>query len=182
MRPILFLLCTLLSSGCSKAMSEGEYVEFLTGSHEYLTERQARLESEFRLGSWARWDWDQATGEIVFSDSGRAAVVADVQFVGSVSSRSGTWLWAWANTSVDPLLRTAVEQVRIYGREHGVKKLVEEKWEADEVDGWEMTSISARLLESEGAYRAPKENGATFLLLDNVRWAPGYTPPPPASR
>jgi hypothetical protein len=156
-------------------MSEAEYVAFLTESHELLTERQARLNAEFRLGSWTRYHWDQDSGQIFFSDSGRAAVIADIQFVGSVSTVSGTWLWAWANPTVDPRLRRAVEQVRHYGEKHGVVRLTSAKWEADEVDGWEMTSISARLLNAEGAYRSPNEKGATFLLLNHVRWAPGYT-------
>jgi hypothetical protein len=34
-----------------------------------------------------------------------------------------------------------------------------------------MTSIAARLTRAEGAYRSPRENGATFLLLNNVRFA-----------
>jgi hypothetical protein len=152
-------------------MGEREYAEFLTDAHAYLTARQAALDSAYHLGSYQRYDWDQGTEQIVFSDSGVAKVVADIQFVGSTSTLSGTWLWAWDNPTVDARLRRDVLRVRDYGRRHGIRKLTRAKWPADEVDGWEMTSISAKLLQAEGAYRSPGENGASFLLLRNVRWA-----------
>ncbi|HEX5872286.1 MAG TPA: hypothetical protein VFY65_17780, partial [Longimicrobium sp.] len=120
-------------------------------------------------GGYEHYDWDQESGQIVFSDSGVAKVVADVQFVGSTSTRSGTWLWAWDNPSIDAGLSRAVRKVRSFGQRHRIERLTEPKWEADEVDGWEMTSIAARLTRAEGAYRSPGENGATFLLLTNVR-------------
>jgi hypothetical protein len=100
-----------------------------------------------------------------------ARVVADVQFVGSISSRSGTGLWAWDNPTVSTGMTRAVQRVRRFGERRGIRRLTEAKWPADEVDGWEMTSIAARLTGAEGAYRSPEANGATFLLLTNVRRA-----------
>ena len=151
--------------------SEEEYVALVTSSQQYLTEKQARLKSVFGLGNYARYDWNQDTGQIIFSDAGVPKIVAEIQFVGSTSTISGTWLWAWANSTIDPRWSTATQRVRSYGKEHGIWPLMNAKWSADEADGWEMTSIAAKLLEAEGAYRSPGENGATFLLLYNVRWA-----------
>jgi len=43
---------------------------------------------------------------------------------------------------------------------------------ADEHDGWGMTAVAAHLLEADGAYRTPGDNGFTYMLLSNVRHAP----------
>jgi len=34
-----------------------------------------------------------------------------------------------------------------------------------------MVSIAAFLLSARGAYRTPKGNGFTFMVMTNVRWA-----------
>ena len=72
------------------------FVGLVARAHEYLTARQDALQREFRLGSWPRWDWDQDTGELVFSRDGVPHVVADFQFVGSISTVSDTWRWVAA--------------------------------------------------------------------------------------
>lgn len=54
----------------------------------------------------------------------------------------------------------------------GSGKLYSDPQTADEVDGWEMTSISARLLEAQGAYRSPDEKGFLFLLYDALEFIP----------
>jgi hypothetical protein len=58
--------------------------------------------------------------------------------------------------------------VKQFGEEHGLKELVVEKWEAEEVDGWAMTGISAKLLNAKGAYRCPDENGFLFVIFTDV--------------
>jgi hypothetical protein len=98
-------------------------------------------------------------------------VVADIQFVGSVSTKTETWLWAWNNRSIDPELCKALLTVREYGEAHGFRHLATPKWAAQEVDGWEMTAIAALLLRAKGAYRSRDENGYTFMIMTAVRWA-----------
>ena len=38
-------------------------------------------------------------------------------------------------------------------------------WEATETDGWEMTSIAAFFLQSCGAYRSPRDDGFTYIVM-----------------
>jgi hypothetical protein len=111
------------------------------------------------------------TRQLVFSDGGQRKVVADIQFVGSVSPDTETWLWAWNNDSVDPELCRALLTVRAYGEAHGFPHLVSSKWPAQEVDGWEMTAIAAFLLQAKGAYRSRGESGYTFMIMTAIGWA-----------
>jgi hypothetical protein len=142
----------------------GEAVQFLKG-------RQARLWEEFQISSYERYDWDQGTGQLVFSNGGRPRVIADIVFVGSVSTKTNTWLWSWANGSHLEPVKAKMREVRAYGEHHRLLKLAAAHWSATEPDGWEMTAIAALLLDAVGAYRTPSDYGFTFMLMTRVSWA-----------
>ncbi len=152
-------------------MSPEDYSRLVDESYDYLRAAQAACERDFELGSFERFDWNQETGEIVFSDQGVPKVVATIQFVGSISTRSGTWLWSWDNPTVLEGIKDQMHRVRDFGTEHGLPMLTTAKWEADEIDGWEMTAITAKILEARGAYRSPHEDGFTFMVFTDIRWA-----------
>lgn len=152
-------------------MTKEEFEQFEHESYEYLKARQEILPHEYGMGKFERWDYYQETGEFVFSDAGVPKLVADYQVVGSVSTVSNTWLWSWANPSILESVKKDMHLVRRFGEEHGLTALTEEKWPADELDGWAMTNVSARLLNAEGAYRCPGENGALFVIFTAL-WRP----------
>ena len=136
-----------------------------------LQAKQDALAERFELWRHARWDWHQDRAEIVFSNDGAPAVVATVAFVGSLSKRSGTWLWSWANDSLTPAVVGAMARVRDYGEALDRPHLAVHLWPADEHDGWAMTAVAAHLLEAAGAYRTASDNGFTYMLLGDVRHA-----------
>jgi hypothetical protein len=181
-RPFILLVCLGIllpgAAACRREMPHERYVALLTEATDSMRARNARLERAFRLGSYEHWDWDQDAGVLVFSDSGVARVIADVQFVGDVSLNDSTFLWAWANQTVDRRLQRAAANARRYGQRHGIRKLTEAHWAADEVDGWEMTSLTGLINHSAGIYRAPVRDsrGFTFLVMSHLRWAPPNTP------
>lgn len=100
-----------------------------------------------------------------FSNDGVPAVRARIQFIGSFSPLSNTWLWAWANFSIDAPNRALVEKVRELGEERDFPKLTTWKWNATEHDGWHMAAIAARVMGAKGIYRAPSDTGPTFLAI-----------------
>jgi hypothetical protein len=152
-------------------MTENEFGEFEHECYEYLKAKQDILMSEYGMGGYERWDYDQETGEFVFSDGGIPKLIADFQAVGTISKISKTWLWSWANPSIEESVKEDVRLVRRFGEEHGLKELTEEKWAADELDGWAMTNVTAKLLNAIGAYRCPDEDGALFVVFTAV-WRP----------
>jgi len=172
------VLVTLLALGlthvkCKAKLEadESKFVALVTQAHEYLTTQQDRNEKEFALSTYPRYDWNQETGELVFSEYGRPKVIARIQLVGDVSSKSKTWLWAWANPTIKDSLQQAARQAKQHGVQNGIRQLVESTWPADEVDGWEMTSITAMLVNAKGAYKSPGENGTYFMVFTDIRWA-----------
>ncbi len=153
-------------------MADPKFVELVTAAHGYLTTRQEHLKQAFGLSNYERWDWDADRGAVLFSDAGVPRVVARSQLVGSVSRKTGTWVWAWADEQVEPRHRRDLDEVRLYGEHRGIWQLTTPRWQADEVDGWEMTSISAYVLQAKGAYRMPDAQLFSFAIFDAVEWLP----------
>jgi len=136
-------------------MSEADFASLLDESYDYLNTQINQVNAEYKIGSYERFDFDDERGEIIFSDQGTPKVIAEYQNVGSVSTITNTWLWAWANESIPAHTKNLVRNVRSYGETHALERLTTAKWNADEVDGWEMTAITAKLLSAKGYYRAP---------------------------
>lgn len=143
----------------------------LEEANDYLRSVMERSKEEFKLGSYERFDFDQEKGVFFWSEGGEPKVYAKPQFVGSISTSSNTWLWSWANDSILPGVKSQLESVRSFGEKNAYKKLTEAKWEAEEVDGWEMTAITAKLLNAQSAYRAPSGNGYAFIVFMELYWA-----------
>jgi hypothetical protein len=165
------IIAVLLSIFMTEAIADEKWVAQVMESHNYLTERQDALMAEYKLGEHKRYDWDQDTGSLVFSNDGVVAVIAKVQFVGSISTKSNTWLWSWANSTVQDNVKDQMHIVQRFGEKSGFDALTTDKWEGDEVDGWEMTSITAQLLNAKGAYRTSSDNGFTYMTITEIQWA-----------
>ena len=131
----------LLCDGCYQVVRERNWTQdhaafkgLTSDAVAYLQPRQDQLSAKFGLDRFECYDWDQRTGQLIFSEDGQARVVADIQFVGSISTRSGTWLWSWANRSIPESMKHGVRDVRAYGETHRYLKLASAAWAAEEAD------------------------------------------------
>jgi hypothetical protein len=138
-----------------------------------LMEKNARVGAEFRLGDWARYDYDLDTGTLIFSEQGVPRMIAKIQIVGSTSIKAGNWLWAWANTHLPPGLTTDAQLARAFGEEHGVIELSQYCQEDNDPNAlaWELTAVTTRLAGALGAYRPSHEGGCLYLIYKSVDWA-----------
>lgn len=82
---------------------------------EQLTAKNARLEQDFRLGHWTRYNYDLAAGKLIFSDKAGTTVISEIQIAGSTSAKAGNWLWAWANSNLPGELLGDAKLVRAFG-------------------------------------------------------------------
>jgi hypothetical protein len=151
------------------AASGKQWGTFLPQCCEELSKKNERLWQRLSLASYKRWDWNQDSAELVFSNDGIPGVIARIVFVGSFSTRSETWLWAWANFNLVEAVRKPLIAVRDYGEQKDFLPLTIPKWLATQEDGWHMAAVAARILGAEGVYRTPSDYGFTFMLLHDVR-------------
>lgn len=154
------------------SMEYTEFEDFIRQSTAYLRACNKKAERHFGIGDYARYAYDLHRREVWWSDPDGPKVRGRVTIVGTISTISNTWLWSWANPHFNDLDLGQILEVKKFGEQETITKLIEAKWEAEEVDGWEMTCVAARLLEAQGAYRPPCENGPMFLLFDNLEFIP----------
>ncbi|MDH4428335.1 MAG: hypothetical protein QE495_17935 [Acidovorax sp.] len=145
------------------------WIDTVTEGHHALVDKQRGLEADFGLSTFERWDYDQAAGTLTFSQDSVARVVADIEFIGSVSEASGTWRWAWANFHNAPRVVSRIGAVRDYGEAHGFLHLTVPQWAGDATDGWEVSGVAADVLGARGVYRVPGASGFLYMALMKVQ-------------
>jgi hypothetical protein len=146
-------------------MTAEEYHDFKHRAVHTLMALNKQCEEKFGIGKWERWDYDLDAGTLVFSEAGTPKVVAEVQAVGTTSSRSNTWLWSWANESLTAVVTNQMAKVRQFGTDNAIRELTEASLSDDEYLGWELTAITAGVLDAKGAYRCPSDSGGYFYFV-----------------
>jgi len=146
-----------------------ECMNLIKTGYEYLSNQQKIVEEKYQLGSYEKWYYDQTKGLLTFSDGDTIKIEIDYEEVGSISKTSNTWLWAWDNSYVDEKVKSKIVEVRNYGIENNLEPLAKSKWEAEELDGWEMAGVAAYLIKAKGAYRVPTENTFSFMIFKEIR-------------
>jgi hypothetical protein len=119
-----------------------------------------------KYGRHARWDWDNITSTLTFTDPKLPTVRVQCSLVGTTEGDS--WEWSWANKNIPAHAKVDMEKVRAFGEAHGYEKLVTPFLVADEFTGWEMTAVTEHVLEALGAYRFPTDRGFCFLAFRSV--------------
>lgn len=61
-----------------------------------------------------------------------------------------------------------MNRVRDFGVEHEISWLIEDKWTADEHDGWAMAAVAVAVLDAKGAYRCPTKSGYLFVIFTDI--------------
>jgi hypothetical protein len=136
----------------------------------------ARLQDEFRLGSWSRYDYDLKAGKLLFSEDGVVKVVTEIQIAGSTSAKASNWLWSWANSNLPGELLSDAKLVRSFGEENGIDELAQPYVMDTDNDlealGWGLAGAMVRVCNALGAYHSPRgEGGGLYLILKNISWA-----------
>jgi hypothetical protein len=167
----------IVCSHCYENIRERNWVQddetfhdLIRSSFRYLESKQEGFLKKYKAGEHDRWDWYQETGKLIFTHDGKPQVEADIHFSGTFSTQSDTWMWAWANKSIDEKVKASSRDIKEMGEELGLKELVAGRWAATEVDGWEMTAVLAKHLKAIGSYRTPSDNGFTYMVVTKAKW------------
>lgn len=131
------------------------------------------FDRQFRLASIADdspWQLDQDAAVLRLGSDAYAA-----QVIGSTASRSGTWLWGWANPSIHSRMKVKAEVLRAIGEAGGPDVLVRPEVDANAAGGGHAFALAAAgLLDADAYYRCPHGGGEVYVLIDvpDLRAAP----------
>lgn len=130
---------------------------------------QKRARTKWNHVDAGDWRYTPKTNTIRFTGPRRAPVVADVVLLGSFSTTTDTFQWAWETLDEHDPSIGETRRLRGLGAVRGIKRLTMPIFKATESDGWEMASLAAYLLGAEAIYRAPMDHLYWFMLLSNFR-------------
>lgn len=152
------------------SVDESEYGELSVAAFEWCERQREKASARWAFDKKAKWFFDRDADVMRFYDEQKGAtVLADAVIVGSFSTRSNTWAWAWGNSAYSAEDRAQIDPVRVFGEVRGIRRLSDAHWDADEVDAWEMAQLAAYLLGAEAVFRAPYEHMHVFMLLRRFR-------------
>jgi hypothetical protein len=146
-----------------------EYDTLFASAVEELKLKTAAHQATWHLGEEGNWSVDQDEGKLVFTFKKGVTATAPVQIIGSFNSKDKTWLWGWANSSVNDSLKTDALKVKEYGEQHQISKLTARKWSGTEDDAWAMAALAVKLCGSQGAYRGPAGDTKVFMTFGEVQ-------------
>lgn len=168
---ILISLCLFFVAQAVAAQEKDGYKKFLEQSTEDFKKNAEKTNKDYNIGSYSRWDVDQETGELIFSENGVSKVIAKVQIAGSYSKLSHTWKWSWDNKTVYDLMKKDMGQVKDYGEKNQFKELTTPIFQCEEDYAWVMTAAAGSVLKAKGAYRGPIDSGYAYFLIMDIKWA-----------
>ncbi|MFT3709048.1 MAG: hypothetical protein QM817_15480 [Archangium sp.] len=117
------------------------------------------------------WQGDSLTGEFLLLDGkGELTVRARMQFVGSFSTMSNSFLWGWANPTGSLEEREQLAQrLRVFGERHGFELLTQGRVPCDEALALKLFAVGVHVLRAEAWYRFPLAATSTgYLALFDV--------------
>jgi hypothetical protein len=165
---LTFLLVIALGPGQDVTRLPPDFATLQKVSIEELKLKTDAHRRIWGLDKITRWDLVQDSGNLVFLLPDGFKAVGPAQIIGSYNSEDHTWLWAWANPSIDDKLKVDALKVRKYGEEHHIDRLTTRKWVGTEDDAWAMVALEVKLCGEQGAYRGPSGPTAFFIAFGEI--------------
>ncbi len=145
-----------------------DFQNFLEKAKSHLAELTATHADRWGLGALDRWDADQETGTLTWSNSEGVAVRAPFQIVGTYNSLDNTFLWGWDHPSVVEPLRSDATAVLDFAKERGIDFLTSRKVKCSEAEAWEFAALATLICDRQGAYRGPSGTAFAFMTFGKV--------------
>jgi hypothetical protein len=127
-------------------------------------ERQVLLQA---LVGERDWQFDQNEGTIRFLPD----LAFPAQCIGSESDSAHTWLWAWANASIDEGRAQRASEAREIGARRGYAFMNEPEVPLSRLESGHLVGlVICGLTGADAYYRCPYEGGALYVTLDRPGW------------
>lgn len=171
-RPIAFclLIFSINAFGQTENKTQSDFLTLKKVSAEELELKTQAHDKVWGISKIDRWDLLQEKGDLVFSFADGLKAVAPAQIIGTYNSTDGTWLWAWANSSINDSLKKDAQKMREFGEKNKIEQLTVRKWVGTQEDAWAMAAVAVKLCGAQGAYRGPASDTLfVFMTFGEVK-------------
>ena len=149
-------------------MTDEEFEAYLNLCYQEIGSRQNKLLEQYGLQNYKDFYYNQATETLQFKTEDKVEIEFEVIQIGSWSSISDSWMWAWANESVIEKSKQKSVKIKELAEVTGYDIFLLEAFEAKESIAHQLTAISAYYLNAIGFYIAPFGELKSFLALTKV--------------
>ena len=110
----------------------------------------------------SKWQADFDSGKIYFDEKG-----FDMQFIGSESFSSNTWLWGYENINgFDERLLGLANRAREFGEKFGLNAFKEPQFDLDEnFNGHTISMVVCTAFDEQNYYRIEYDGGAAYVAF-----------------
>ena len=168
MMNLCLTLLLLMALGQNETRLPPDFATLQKVSREELKLKTDAHAQVLGLDKIIRWDLVQDSGNLVFLLPDGMKAVCPAQIIGTYNSEDHTWLWAWANPSIDEKLKVDSLKLRKYGEEHHIDRLTTRKWVGTEDDAWSMVALAVKLCGEQGAYRGPAGPTSVYIAFGEI--------------
>jgi len=149
-------------------MTSEEFEAYMNVCYQEIGNRQKKLLELYDLQNYKDFWYSQTTETLQFKTDGKVEIEFEVIQIGSWSSISDSWMWAWANDSVTEKTKQKSGKIKELAEITGYDVFSLEAFEAKESIAHQLTAISAYYLNAIGYYIAPIEELKLFFALTKV--------------
>ena len=149
-------------------MTDEEFETYMNLCFQEIGSRQKKLLEQYGLQNYKDFFYSQETETLQFKTDGKVEIEFEVIQIGSWSSISGSWMWAWANESLMEKTKQKSVKIKELAEITGYDVFLLEAFEAKESIAHQLTAISAHYLNAIGYYIAPFNELKSFLALTRV--------------
>ncbi len=157
------------SVNCMDDPIRTEWAEYRGSLHNAPWAKRGAMNEVFGLMNCPVWDCYQRSAQLVFTHGDHLQIVADIEFVGTLSTASNTWTWSWADFNLLEAVRSRIGAVRDFGERRGFPRLTVPKWDADWEDAWDMTLIAVDVLGGMGGFSIKTDSGIHHMVVMSVQ-------------
>jgi hypothetical protein len=164
------LILVLLSCGYLQCVDT--YSDYAQLANESLIKRQDEWKAKYNIGSYESYWYDQDKQILQFKNGDEVKLEFKVAAIGTYAEKSSTWMWSWANPSIDKAMSEPVLKVKEFGQTNSYPLLTKDVVPGSIEDAWEFSAISMMVLGGMAVYSAPNGKSRLFLLVLSDNRAP----------
>jgi len=133
---------------------------------EWLAEQNMLLARRFGIGSENSFLFDQESGTLTLSFKGGRQLVAQAQVLGSFDPADRTFLWGWANPSIQPALTHAIATLRDQPPTTGENPFATSRHSVQFDNVTALLAVAGQKIGADGIYRGIGDSMSLFLSIE----------------
>ena len=128
-----------------------------------LALEEKRLDQPYNWDEASSWAMDQNHARLTVFFDDDTEISARMQIVGTFNGE--TFMWAWANQTIDARLRVDSLKLKEHGESNGWTIFSQEEFPATARDAYAMMALAAEFAGADGAYAGESVGTATYVIL-----------------